>query len=102
MAEVRVKVEDPSHAWGLASAAGMMVAQQLLEELPESVRKTPGVALCIATIAAEANALRGSSIARNLRLIARAGHDVAQHSSVHFDPTTSELICEFHDPESGI
>ena len=97
--EIRVKIEDPKHIFHMAHAGGVMDAQEMLENLPDGLRKTPGVALAIATIGSEANALRGSMIGKNLAAIARAGHNVANYKTVTFDPNTAELVCEFYDPD---
>jgi hypothetical protein len=99
MNEVRVKVTDQRHLFHLARTSGLIDAQKLLEDLPANLRQTPGVALAIATIAAEANALRGEVIAKNLATIARAGHDIVRYKAVSFDPKTSDLVCEFYDPD---
>ena len=99
MNEIRVKIEDPKHLYYMAHASGMMDAQEQLENLPQGLRQTPGVALAIATIGAEANALRGQMIGKNHAAIARAGHDVARYKTVTFDPNTAELVCDFYDPD---
>lgn len=96
---VRVKITDNNHLFGMAEASGLIQAAGLLEALPKNLRETPGMALAIATLNAEANARRTTVIGKNLAAIARAGHDIAQHKSVMFDPNTAELICEFYEPD---
>lgn len=96
---VRVKITDNNHLFNMAETAGLLEAVELLEKLPPQLRGTPGIALAIATIKAEANGRRSAVIGKNLTAIARAGHDIAQHKSVMFDPNTAELICEFYEPD---
>lgn len=96
---VRVKITDPRHIHAMAEAAGMMGALQLLQDLPENLKATPGVALSIATIAAESNLMRGAVVGKNLATLAREGHNIAHYKSVHYDPNTAELICEFYEPD---
>lgn len=97
--EVRVKITDQLHIYTMAHCSGMIDALHELEGLNEGLRRTPGMALAIATISAEANALRAAVIGKNLAAIARAGHDIGHHKSITYDPNTSELICEFYEPD---
>lgn len=99
MTEVRVKITDHTLIYLMAQTSGLIEAQQLLEALPPTLRQTPGVALAIATITAEANARRTEVISKNLAAIARAGHSIGHYKSVMFEPKTAELICEFYDPD---
>jgi hypothetical protein len=96
---VRVKLTKPSHIWGMAVASGMADAKDLLEKLPAAVRNTPGIALAIATIDAEAAKQRADVIQKNLSAVARAGHPVGLFKSISFDVMKSELICHFYDPD---
>ena len=96
---VRIKVKDPKHVWEMAEAGGLMTAVEKLEALPATLKQTPGMALAIATMTAEANFHRGAVSSKNLMAIARAGYDISRYKSVHFDPNTSELICEFYEPD---
>lgn len=95
--EVRVKITNTTHLYAMAESSGLMVAVELLEAIPENLRGTPGMALALATLRAEANLRRGAIVGKNLALIARAGHNIADYQSVMFDPNNSELICEFYD-----
>lgn len=95
---IRVKC-PPSHAYSLALASGLMAAADLLDKLPSSAKSTPGVALARSAILAEAHEVRASVIAKNLAIIARAGHNVGLHKSIGFDPNKNELICEFYEPD---
>ncbi len=98
-AEIRVKVKKPSQIYTMAMTAGMLDAIAELEKLPPTVRNTPGMALAISTITAQANALRSDVMKNNLITIARAGHDIGRFKSIMFDANTAELICEFYDAD---
>ncbi len=99
MTEVRVKITDPRHVYAMAHASGFMDALGALQDLPATLRQTPGMALAIATISADANNHRAAVIGKNLVAISRAGHDITNYRSVIYDPNTAELICEFHDAD---
>ena len=96
---IRVKITDNLHIYELAHCGGLLEAVELLKALPATVRGTPGVALAIATIEAEANSQRVSSVGRNLSVIAKAGHDVSRYRSISYDARAAELICEFYEPD---
>lgn len=94
----RVKC-PPSHAHSMALSSGMLRAADLLDELPNSAKSLPGVALARSAILAEAHELRTAVLAKSLAIIARAGHDVGRHKSLGFDPNESELLVTFYDEE---
>lgn len=97
--EHRVTITDRTHVWQMGTAAGLAEAVELLEALPATIRGTPGVALAIATISAEANAQRGALSTTNLIAVAKAGLPIERYKRISFDPRTSELIGEFYDPD---
>ncbi len=97
--EVRVKITNPTQLYLMAQVSGMIAAQEILEALPATLRQTPGMALAIASITAEANARRTEVISKNLATVAKAGHNIGNYKSIVFDPKTSDLVCEFYDPD---
>ena len=97
--EVRVKVSSGIRIYLMGHSSGLEEAVELLNSLPETVRSTPGVALSIATIAAKAHEEKASWATRNLIDVAKAGHPIEHYKSIGFDPNSSELVCEFYDPD---
>lgn len=95
----RVKITDQLHIYRMAMNAGLLEAAELLDALPNGLKGTPGVALSLATISAKAHEDRALVISQNLMAIAKAGLPVERYKSISFDPKTSELICEFYDPD---
>lgn len=96
--EARVKIKPvAAHLMGVMSGLGAAV--EVLKTMPKSARQLPGFALAEAAIAAEYYQSRAECVQKNLAAIAKAGHDVALHKAISFDPMTSELICEFYQPD---
>lgn len=95
----RVKITDPVHLYLMGFSTGLAEAADLLEKLPATVRGTPGVALALATVLAEANAQRGKLSTKNIVAVARAGLPIAEFKTITFDPNKAELVCEFYEPD---
>lgn len=96
--EIRVKIK-PVHLWMTGVSAGLMEGIDLLQNLPPTLKSTPGVALALSTLSAAAHENRATLIGKHLAAIARAGLDVGRYKGIKVDPNKSELICEFYDPD---
>lgn len=92
--ETRIKVTDEVQKFRMSSTAGLMEAVDLLEKLPPTLSATPGMALAIATISAEAHQNRAGITSTNLKSIAAAGHDINSFSEITYDPIMCGLICK--------
>lgn len=99
MTEAKVKITDPLHLYVFGTASGLAEAREALENLPDHLRQTPGVALAIAIIGREAEAARVSLLSRNFAALARAGVDVGRHRAIEFDPKAAQLICKLDEPD---
>jgi hypothetical protein len=99
MTEQRIKLDKTVHLFEMGFASGMLETVDLLNKLPASCRNMPGVQLAIATISAQANGRQANLIGKNLAVISKAGHPVEDFKTISFDPHTSELVCEFYEPD---
>lgn len=97
--KMRVTPKEKAHTYRMGMVAGLLSAVEELEKVAKSAQGAPGFVLALATVRAEAESMRGSLVARNLKELAKAGVDIAAHKSVYFDPSTGELVCEMYDPD---
>ncbi len=90
-----VEITDRLHILKLGEVHGFMAAVDLLRAIPEA-KRTPGFNYAIALVEAESHAHRADIIARNIRVAAKAGVDVAQTARINIRGYT--LIVEPFPP----
>lgn len=96
---IKIDVHDRKHIFLMGVAAGLRDAHEALEKLPDSVKGTPGVALCAATIAAQLGEYRAEIAIKNLNFVAKAGHQIHAFKTIAYDPQQSAIVAEPYEPD---
>lgn len=99
MSENRIKISDHRHIYQMGAVQGIFEAVEKLEALPANLKSTPGMALAMATINAQAHMQRAAMTSKNLIAVAKAKLPIEQFESIDFDPNTAELVCNFYEPD---